>query len=311
MKIMSKRQLSIKEALSARRQATDGVSRPPECSEEQFVDSDVDDSMLQSQTKVLESEPSHSVSEHDERSDEPKEMHVDLLQAPHQPRSGVFPKRQFGHKKPEYRCFRPSWFDNKSWSDWLHWESGDNKVYCFICRNVYVLKQLNMSKNQESAFVTSGYNNWKEAARSFELHHKSSCHREAVLKWEHHCRGVDISRQLQRQLTAEQAEARNCLRKIFTSIEYLARQALPLRGHQEDRGNFIQLLNLRVADSDALKKWLEKRRSYTSHEVQNEMLKIMAHQIQRSIMKEISTSLWFSVIADETVDISLVQQVCK
>ena len=53
MKIMSKRQLSIKEALSARRQATDGASRPPECSEEQFVDSDVDDSMLQSQTEVL------------------------------------------------------------------------------------------------------------------------------------------------------------------------------------------------------------------------------------------------------------------
>lgn len=168
-----------------------------------------------------------------------------------------------------------------------------------------------MSKNHESAFVTSGYNNWKDATRSFELHHKSICHREAVLKWEHYCRGIDIGRQLQRQLTAEQAEARNCLQMIFTSIEYLARQALPLRGHQEERGNFLQLLNLRSADSDVLKKWLEKRRSYTSHEVQNEMLKIMSQQIQRSIRKDICTSLWFSVIADETVDLSLVEQVCN
>ena len=81
--------------------------------------------------------------------------------------------------------------------------------------------------------------------------------------------------------------------------------------HQEERGNFIQLLNLQIADSDALKKWLEKRRSYTSHKVQNEMLKITAHQIQRSILKDISTNLWFSVIADETVDLSLVEQVCN
>ena len=37
----------------------------------------------------------------------------------------------------------------------------------------------------------------------------------------------------------------------------------------------------------------------------------LAHARRGLIMKEFSTSLWFSVIADETVDISLVEQVCK
>ena len=97
-------------------------------------------------------------------------------------------------------------------------------------------------------------------------------------------RGVGIDLQIQKQLAAEQLEARNCLQKIFTSIEYLARQALPLRGHQEEKGNLYRLMKLRAADSDGLKQWLQQRRSYTSHEVQNEMLRIMAHQIQRSIL---------------------------
>ena len=103
-------------------------------------------------------------------------------------------------------------------------------------------------------------------------------------------------------------EARTCLRKIFTSIEYLARQALPLRGQHEERGNFYQLMKLQRADSDGVKKWLQQR-SYTSHEVKYEIRRIMALQIQRSILTDICTSMWFCVSADETVDISLIEQV--
>ena len=83
-----------------------------------------------------------------------------------------------------------------------------------------------MSKYKESVFVTSGYNNWKDG--SFDLHCKSSCHRVAVLKWEHHCRGIDIGRQLQRQLTATQAEAFE--RSLPPLNIWLDRH----RGHQEE-----------------------------------------------------------------------------
>ena len=37
------------------------------------------------------------------------------------------------------------------------------------------------------------------------------------------------------------------------------------------------------------------------------MLRVVAHQIQRSILKDICTSMWFFVGADETVD--LIEQV--
>ena len=240
-----------------------------------------------------------------------EQIELELVEKPFQPHSGVFPKRQFGQKKLEYRSFQPSWFNNKLWCDWLHWESKNNRVYCFMCRNVHILYKLTFSKNQDPAFVTSGFNNWKDATRAFELHRRSKCHKEATLKWEHHTRGISVDLQLQRQLAAEQVQARNCLHKIFTSVEYLARQALPLRGHQEERGNLYQLLQLRASDSSELRKWLKQKRSYTSHEIQNEILRIMAHQIQRSILNDVCTSLWYCVSADETVDVSLIEQVSE
>ena len=93
---------------------------------------------------------------------------------------------------------------------------------------------------------------------------------------------------------------------LFTSVEYLARQALPFRGHSEERGNFHQLVALRGNESDNLKTWMKRTRSYMSHDIQNEMLQIIALQILRAI---ISSSNWFAIIADEATDVSLVEQV--
>ena len=47
-----------------------------------------------------------------------------------------------------------------------------------------------------------------------------------------------------------------------------------------------------------------------SHDIQNEILQTMAHQIQLSIVKEDHASTWYSVISDETVAASLVNRVC-
>ena len=48
-----------------------------------------------------------------------------------------------------------------------------------------------------------------------------------------------------------------------------------------------------------------------SHEIQDEILRIMSHQILQSILKDVSSSLWYSVMADEAIDASLIEQVCN
>lgn len=197
-----------------------------------------------------------------------------MINEPYQPRSKKsFPKKKFGQKTPVYRSFQSSWFDNVLWANWLHWETRNDRVYCFYCHNVHVLNQLTLSKSKENSFIIDGFNNWKDATRAFERHRNSACHREALLKWSQHTKGTSINIRLQSQLVSTQEKGKRCLLKLFTSVEYLARQGLPLRSHQECNGNYLQLLQLRANDSEELKSWLQQKKAYTSHEIQDEMLR--------------------------------------
>ena len=135
------RQQSLKEVLGAKKTPTVENDSDPE---PRLSDSDSDiliaDCSLGGrapESEAADSQPSgasYAASTTIQAGDE--EMEFELLDKPYQPRTGVFPKRQFGQKNPEYRAFKPNWFDNKLWCSWLHWESKNNRAYCFICRNV-------------------------------------------------------------------------------------------------------------------------------------------------------------------------------
>lgn len=81
------------------------------------------------------------------------------------------------------------------------------------------------------------------------------------------------------------------LLKILSSIRFLARQALPLRGHYTDSdGNLYQLLKLQGEDAELIE-WLQRRvNKYTSPEIQNDLSKVMVMQVMRKYLKS-STSL--------------------
>ena len=61
------------------------------------------------------------------------ELTQDLILHPNQPRLKSFPSKTFGKSKIECRSFNSKWFDNEKWSAWLHWDSGTEKAYCFLC----------------------------------------------------------------------------------------------------------------------------------------------------------------------------------
>ena len=93
-------------------------------------------------------------------------------------------------------------------------------------------------------------------------------------------------------------------------IKYLARQGLPLRGHENDEvdGDFIQLLHLRNLDRPEIIDWMKKKTNkYTSPVIQNECLQIMALHITRHICTSIRESGCYTM-ADECTDISNKEQ---
>lgn len=99
------------------------------------------------------------------------------------------------------------------------------------------------------------------------------------------------------------------LMKQLSSLRYLLRQGLALRGHEDNEGNLMRLLMLRSEDCEGLKAWLGGKK-YLSHEVVNEMVRLMSNQVLREILAEIRAASFFSLIVDETSDVSHCEQMC-
>ena len=122
------------------------------------------------------------------------------------------------------------------------------------------------------------------------------------------------------------AENRQKLVSIADTIKLCGRLALPLRGHRDDAqyhpdvgqyssgqvGNFVELLNFRVRSGDTvladhLSK-CPKNASYISKTTQNDLIVCCGEIISEKIIKEVKTSRFYSIIADEESDSSNKEQ---
>ena len=79
-----------------------------------------------------------------------------------QPRDFTFPKKVFAKSSQRMYSFQAKWFD--LWR-WLHWDDGKKSVFCHTCVRASQAGKLTFSKNAEAAFITRGFQNWKDATR--------------------------------------------------------------------------------------------------------------------------------------------------
>ena len=225
-----------------------------------------------------------------------------------QPRNYLYPKRKFGKDE---RSFLPSWYEK--WN-WLHYDKVEDSVYCIICTNVYHHNMINKVK-VENFFVKTGYSNWKNARskdKGFHQHETSKCHQHAIQKLIEIPKSTkDVATPFKTNMIETQRENRASLLKIISCLCYLARKGLPFRGHGDEKdANFKQLIRFRAKDDPAFATWLkEKNLSYTSPEIQNEILKDMSLSILRDVVNCIKNSDFFSIMVDESSYISNPEQV--
>ena len=229
---------------------------------------------------------------------------------PNQPKDFSYPKRNFSKNGKDERSFLPSWYE--TWK-WLHYNEIDDTVYCIICFNTKRFNMLSDVKVEE-AFVKKGYYNWKNARstdKGLSTHESSRCHQQAV----HYLLTVpksmqDISLALEKNLSNVQRQNRESLLKVISSVRYLARQGLPLRGKKDDKeSNFQQLLKLRAENDTVFTEWLKRKNNkYTSPEIQNEILKELALTILRGVVESIKAVDFFSIMLDESGDVSNKEQ---
>ena len=155
--------------------------------------------------------------------------------------------------------------------------------------------------------MSKGFSNWKDATTILKKHEQSSCHREAVeVTITLPATTRDVGEQLCQEHQKEKETNRKMLLKVISCIRYLARQGLALRGDGDEQdGNFMQLLKLKGEDDEAVINWLKRKvNKYTSHEIQNDLLKVMAMQVSRDVATCLQQSPFFAVMVDETTDVS-------
>lgn len=161
----------------------------------------------------------------------------------------------------KHRQFLVEWY---KLYPWLVLCTSSSKSFCYLCKYCSDKGYL-LDKYADKAFVSSGFNNWKKAHQRFKQHEQSSSHKESVMKVQQ-MKNPGITAQLDKKLKEGQKVHRKMFMKQLSSLRYLLRQGLALRGHEPIEGNLMQLLVLRSEDSTELKQWI-KEKHYLSPEI--------------------------------------------
>ena len=144
---------------------------------------------------------------------------------------------------------------------------------------------LNFTRKYDSAFILDVFHNWKKRCERLQRHEHSECHKEAVIKL-NNMKGPSVIEQLSSDAKRTQATRRSMLLKLLSSLRFLLRQRLAIRGHKESEGNLIQLLELQSADRPELKQWMTSNQ-YLSHGVIDEMITLMGNTLLRKLLASI------------------------
>ncbi|XP_076315787.1 zinc finger MYM-type protein 1-like [Tachypleus tridentatus] len=110
-------------------------------------------------------------------------------------------------------------------------------------------------------------------------------------------------------------ENRHYIRAVIDELLYTTCQNEAQRGHREgsqsdNKGNFLELLDMISRYDEILKKKLVNHGNakYTHHDIQNELLDIIAGMIRKDISKEVMEAEHFALMVNETKDVSIEEQ---
>lgn len=222
-----------------------------------------------------------------------------------------YPPGMFGSRS---RMFSSFWYQK---FNWLEYSPLKDMAFCYCCRHFSV------GHVPEIVFSKTGFNNWKKAIISFSKHANSDAHKLAAYAWTE-CKEKllasttpRIQSLLNEQHNKTVRENRDYIKALLITLRFTACQGIGQRGHIENsdsinKGNFFELLNCIAEFNPVIKKKIEdmpKNAKYTHHDIQNEMLNIMALSIMEIISQDIANAGVFSLMVDETKDISKKEQV--
>ena len=231
----------------------------------------------------------------------------------HPPPDFNFPIKKMGKgKNARGRSCHYSWL--KKWP-FLHYDLSKDSLFCYPCHIVFHQQKLLTNMGEKTFIYGNGFSDWQKATGDSEKylgkipkHERSKCHKEAMTKFSEISKTKDIGTVLSDNYREDQKENRKCLMIIIETLRVFARQSMALRGNGEN-SDFYQFLLVEGRRNPGFGKWLQKTTcKYTSHDIQNEIIEIMALEILREVIQSVKNANFYSIMADETQDVSNTEQ---
>ena len=253
-----------------------------------------------------------------ENSTRPKDNSTptDIAQNPENPPSQPVMNNQTTWVSGKNRSFSSNWYNKFSW---LEYSIQKDAGFCYPCR-LFAAGDSRL----HGTFITSGFRNWKHATGKDGIltqHEHSPVHCGAMEAWMQYKLNVIHHTSIGERMNSERSQVilnnRHYLKNIIEVILVCAKQEIGLRGHREseddlNRGNFLEILSLVAAHDPVVQRKLTdgpQNAVYTSPEIQNSLLHIMGELVREKICAEVREAGVYSILVDETKDVSQVEQV--
>lgn len=214
--------------------------------------------------------------------------------------------RLHNYPKRNSRSFQVEWFSK---FQWLQYSRERDAAFCYACM------QFETPGNKEKVFTKSGFQSWKHAldARGFPRHEQSLHHLQAMALWQEKMHRTDTSQSISTLISSNVLEKnRYYIKSIAEIIQFLVVNELALRGHfniedYEERGLFKNLFEYTLKKDKYLLECqlqIPKNATYTSPEIQNEIITVITEIVRENIVQEINSAdvNWFTLLEDGTRD---------
>ena len=196
---------------------------------------------------------------------------------------------------------------------------------------VLFAKSIEIRKGR-GVFIETAFTNFKKMYEMCDFHAAREYYKDAIAVCDAFV--VTMSGKQESVLVQLREGARETIQinrkkpqSIIETIALCGRQNISLRGHQDslsdiegeqaagyNHGNFWALLNFRISAGDTtLSDHLNsaaKNATYTSPDIQNQLINILGGQICGMILRKVHNSPGFALIADEVTDCSNKEQLC-
>jgi len=213
---------------------------------------------------------------------------------------------------------------------WLAYSEVNNGAYCKYCV-AFTKNEAGVNNQKLGAFVLKKYDDWKHALEDFKNHSNLEYHKKSLLDADNFLNMLKnpsraIDKIIDNEKTKQILQNRKNIIPIIEAVILCGRQNLALRGHRDSgkieindskvindksEGNFREIIRYRAQGDIEMKTYLESsgKMKYTSHRSQNDMIDACNNILLNKVVSRVNAAKCFSILADETADISGVEQV--